>query len=184
MDMNKKLFAVLAAAALVVTLGAGCGGKKEPENQNQGNTSANTPGDENKSGGIFSSIKDAFDRSVSLRCEYVDENGEVSINYIKNKMIRTEAAETKEGATKVYALFRDDKMYAWDDKSGNGMVLNIAGMKEDPATVGNAEVRSTDDIISVLEGKKDKCWAESVPDSYFEVPGNIKFQTWDIPNQQ
>ncbi len=182
--MNKKLFAVLAVVALIVTLGAGCGGKKEQENQNQGNPSENNSAGGNEDGGIFSSIRDAFDRSVSLRCEYVDEDGATSINYIKNKMIRTEAAETKEGVAKVYGLFRDDKAYIWDDKSGNGMILSLDKMQNDPADMDGTEVRSAEDIIKVLEEKKDKCRAESVPDSYFEVPGNIKFQTWDIPTQQ
>lgn len=182
--MNKKLFAVLAAVALVVTLGAGCGGKKEQENQNQGNASENNSAGGNEGKGIFSSIRDAFDRSVSLRCEYVDEDGATSINYIKNKMIRTEAAGTKPGAMKVYGLFRDDKAYIWDETSGTGMILSMDKMSDNPMKMGEAEVKGTDDIVAVLEAKKDKCRAESVPDSYFEVPGNIKFQTFDLPGQQ
>lgn len=164
--MKFSMVVFLLVGAFVL-FGAGCGGEK---------TSGGGGGE------AFSSIRDAFDRSISLRCEYVDENGQNSINYIKNKMIRVESAETTPGAVSIIALLRDDKFYLWDEQSNNGVVFSLARMEEDPMELGGVQVHNIGEIINVLEGKKDKCRVESVPDSYFEVPGSVKIETWDIPN--
>lgn len=157
--MNKRLLAFLGVAALVVTLGAGCG----------------KGGESGGGGGFFSSVRDAFDRSVSLRCDYTDGSGQTTSNYIKNKMIYTETGGVGD-VPKVYGLFRTDGIYLWDEKSGSGIVMNTAKLKDSPMDMDGNKIESVDDLITVLEAQKDKCHAESVPDSYFEVPKNVNFQ--------
>lgn len=172
----KKLIPVFFLLAAVVLVGSWCGQKpaEEPTGESQ-----ETQGTEEENGGIFSSIRDAFDRSMSLRCEYVDEEGNASVNYIKNKMVRTEAVDAEQGL-KIYGLFRDEKMYFWTEGSSEGMIFDLSGMGEEPGEMGGTEVRSVDDIITELEAKKDMCRTESVPDSYFELPAGVNFQSLNL----
>jgi len=156
---------ILFVFCLVLLLD-GCG--QQAQNQQQGQTQAQ--------GGksVFSSIRDAFDRSMTLRCEYIDEDGQKSINYIKNKMIRTDSPDPS--GKQVYALFRDEKLYMWGPDSNQGMVFELADLKEsNDVQMGGSTIHGTDDIISELEQRKDKCSTQSVPDSMFEVPSNVNF---------
>lgn len=156
--MKKVIFLL----CLILVLG-GCG--KAAQNQQQSQAQPQ----EDK--GIFSSIKDAFNRSLTLRCEFTDESGNKSVNYIKNKMIRT---ETMQDGKQMYGLFRDNKMYLWGPDSNQGMVFNLDEMNDD-SQAGNEDVQTTDDIINELEQFKDKCRVDNAADSLFAVPGNVNF---------
>jgi hypothetical protein len=155
---------ILFVFCLVLLL-ASCG-------QQAQNQQTQVPAQKDK--GVFSSIRDAFDRSLTLRCEYIDEDGQKSINYIKNKMIRTESADTS--GQQVYGLFRDDKLYLWGPGSNQGMVFELDALKEsNDVEMGGETIHGTDDIINELEQRKDKCSTQSVPDSLFEVPQDVNF---------
>jgi outer membrane lipoprotein-sorting protein len=156
--MKKIIFLV----CLILVLG-GCG--KAAQNQEQ----SQTQNQEDK--GIFSSIKDAFNRSLTLRCEFTDESGQKSVNYIKNKMIRT---ETLQDGKQIYGLFRDNKMYLWGPDSKQGMVFNLDDMNGQ-GQPGVDNVQTTDDIISGLEQFKDKCRVDNVADTLFAVPSDVTF---------
>jgi hypothetical protein len=156
--MKKVIFLV----CLILVLG-GCG--KEAQNQQQ----SQTQNQEDK--GIFSSIKDAFNRSLTLRCEFTDESGNKSVNYIKNKMIRT---ETIQDGKQMYGLFRDNKMYLWGTDSNQGMIFNLDEMNAN-AQPGNEQVQTADEIINGLEQFKDKCRVDNVADTLFAVPSDVTF---------
>lgn len=175
----KKLLAVFGVMALVVTLGAGCfGGGNEEQPQQQGGEQQEQQPAGGEGGGFFSSIRDAFNRSMSLRCEYTDEQGNASVNYIKDKMIRSESVQN---GSKFYGIFRDGKMYLWQDGTTSGLIFDTTKLQGEEG--GAAGAQSEDDIINTLEGVKDKCRAESVPDSYFEAPKNVDFQPFSFPMQ-
>lgn len=152
----------------LVFLLAGCGqaAPKAPQAQN--------PAQPQEDKSLFSSIRDAFNRSLALRCEYTDEDGQKSVNYIKNKMIRTETVSTE--GEQVYALFRDDKLYMWGPGSNQGMVFELAALQEsNDVKMGGTTIHGTDDIINELENKKDQCQVQTLADSLFTVPQNVNF---------
>jgi len=55
------------------------------------------------------------------------------------------------------------------------MILEIAKLTEGGAKMGEKEIKSIDDVIGVLEEKKDKCKVASEGAGLFEVPTDIKF---------
>jgi len=125
----------------------------------------------------FTSIRDAFDRSLSLRCEYTDEDGATSINYIKNKMIRTESkTSTGEEMIDVVGLIRDEKIYIWGKEDAEGLMMDLSKITGDGLEMGDTRVKTIDDIISELEKNKNNCRVENIPNTNFDVPANINFR--------
>lgn len=157
----KKLLVVCFAMVLL----AGCGGG--------GNQAAKKD--------VFTSIRDAISKQIALRCEYTDENGNVSINYIKGQMIRVD--NKVEGKT-MYALMKDEKIYIWSDDSKDGFLMDVSGIKNsNDFKMGDDVIHSTDDIIDKLQSQ-NKCTTAGVSDSYFEVPSGINFTDWSKLFQQ
>lgn len=170
---NITLPAVIAISALVL-FGAGCG---KTETQQTGAKQA----EEKK--GIFSSIKDAFNKSIALRCDYIDENGNNTITYIKDKKIfleedlKTDEADGGKVQT-VKGIIKDDKMYIWSDASDKGITIDFKNPKDgNKPKMGDKEIGSTEDVISKLEEKKERCKADTVDDSKFELPKNVQFMS-------
>lgn len=168
--MSHKILPALFAISTLVLVGAGCGGTADQ---------AAAPSQDKS---VWQSIKDAFDRSVSLRCEYSDVDGQKTIAYIKNKAIYLESepsgVRTKNGEDLVVkGLAKDDKMYIWSANSEKGILLDFKNQKpgSNPAKMGDKEIHSTADIIAKLEEKKDACQGASIPDSNFELPAGIEF---------
>jgi hypothetical protein len=125
---------------------------------------------------VFTSIKDAISKQIALRCEYTDENGNTSINYIKGNMIRVDG---KVGEQASSALMRDDKIYVWTADSKEGFVMDMKGLQNSSdIKMGGEKIQTTEDIINKLEAEKTKCHAEAVPDSMFVVPSEINFSDW------
>jgi hypothetical protein len=159
---TKKYSAVLAISILIL-VGAGCG--KNP-----------SPGTEIESKGAWQSIKDAFDRSIAVRCDYTDEDGEKTITYIKNKRIYFESepqptAGEGEESTVVKGLAKDDKMYIWSEGSAKGLMFDFKNpVGDSQPKMGDKEIRGTQDIIDKLEENKSNCRSESIPDAKFELP--------------
>lgn len=122
----------------------------------------------------FTSIKDAVDRSIALKCEYTDESGEKTIASIKGKQIRMDSVvEGTDG--KFHGIIRDNKMWIWADKQPEGMMLDFAKVTDDSLKMGDKVIRSQDDIVAKLEEKKDTCKTATIADSDFDLPTSIKF---------
>ena len=122
---------------------------------------------------VFTSIRDAVTRQLTLKCEYTDEDGQTTTTYIKGQMVRMVGAGS--GTTKIEGLMKDNKFYLWSSENKQGMVLEIAKLTEGGAKMGEKEIKSIDDVIGVLEEKKDKCKVTSEGAGLFEVPADIKF---------
>jgi len=171
--MTKQTIPTVLAISAVLLFGAGCG-------QTQTTAGPTEAKKEDKS--AWQSIKDAFDRSIALRCDYTDENGNKTVTYIKNKRIYFESEPLpmprQEGKTAVVrGLAKDDKMYIWGEESAKGLLFDFKDVKPgaEPAKMGDKEIRGTSDIIDKLEEKKNACRSESIPDSRFELPAGIEF---------
>ncbi|MFH1620885.1 MAG: hypothetical protein ABIB04_02255 [Patescibacteria group bacterium] len=166
--MIKKISSFVLVLSLAVAFGAGC-------NKNKSQDQTDT-GLENK--GIFASIKDAFDKSIAVRCDYTDDDGGETITYIKNKRIylESEPQGTADGKTVIiHGLVRDDKMYIWGDENDKGIIFDFTTISGEPPKMGGKEIHGTQDIIDKLEEKKDKCKTESIGDDKFELPSKIEF---------
>lgn len=154
----KKIFVIM----LFVILLSGCGAKngaKEDKN-------------------LFTSIKDAISKSITLKCDYVDEEGNKAIVYLKGKVVRMESeAVIGEGQTqKIYSLIKDNKFYIWGYTSNTGLVFDMSKQAaNENKSMGDTKIKSSDDMINELEAKKENCKHEVVSDSFFEVPSDINF---------
>jgi len=156
--MQKHLMFVAAVAAVSLTLaGAGCGKSAADQAKN-----------------AFSSIKDAVDRKLALRCDYIDDNGEKTVANIVGKQIRLDSQSTSTQGN-FHGVIKDDKMYIWADQSKDGMMIDFTKIKDDSLKMGEKPIRSTDDIIAKLEEKKDTCKTTTAAASQFELPTDVKF---------
>lgn len=140
-------------------------------------------------GNVFTSIKDALSKSMSLKCVYKDEKGAETVSYIKGGAVRVMVTET--GETEQYGniLMKDKKMYMWSDKTKQGFTLMI----KEPENIspvpkkGNESPQKGNDQESVLaqiEKYKDACKVEVIADSYFTVPSGVQFQDMDAFQKQ
>ncbi len=127
-----------------------------------------------QSGNVFTSIKDALSKSVSLQCDYTDASGIKTTAYIKGGAIRSDTVgKTPEESGS--AIIKDKKMYFWN--SQGGFVSTI------PDTTGTPSIAPSktggeqpSDVINSLEQYKESCKPAVVSDSLFTPPSNVKFQ--------
>lgn len=138
---------------------------------------------------VFTSVKDALSKSMSLKCTYKDEKGVETISYIKGGSVRVVVTETGEEEQYGNILMKDKKMYMWSDKTKQGFTLVI----KEPENISpvqktnNEDVQKNQDQESVLaqiEKYKDACKVETISDSYFTVPTDVKFQDMDAFQKQ
>lgn len=167
----KKLLSIIIFSLLIT----GCGTKPEPRNNTDaGQGQAPEQAQEKKN--IFTSIKDAISKSISLRCEYTDEDGEVTIAHIKGNAIKMESKPKTDQDMVFQGIIRDDKMWVWT-KGGEkkGMVIDFKNHKGSPVKMSDTEVTSTEDVIKEIESKKDTCKNAVIADSEFELPKDYQF---------
>jgi len=122
--------------------------------------------------GVFTSIKDAVTRQVALKCEYNDD-GEITTTYIKGQVVRLVGNNKSAG---VEGLMKDGKFYLWNSQSNSekkGMIINMSTMEG--AKMGETTIKSVDDVITVLESKKESCTASTESDTLFQLPADITF---------
>ncbi len=148
----------------------------------------------NKSGGdsVFTSIKDALSKSVSLKCVYKDEEGVETTSYIKNGAVRVMMAGSADLNESNNFIMKDMKMYMWSDTTKEGIVLTIEEPKDispfptlpDQEENDNDGSGQQESILATIEKYKDACKPEVVADSMFAVPTDVKFQDMDALQQQ
>jgi hypothetical protein len=138
-----------------------------------------------KAGGVFTSIKDALSKSISLKCIFKDEQGVETTSYIKNGAVRVTMASTADPKQPDNIIMKDKKMHMWNMASKEGIVLEFkepenvtplptAPQGEDaPATGDQGQQES---ILATIEKYKDACKPEVVADSMFTIPTDVKFQ--------
>jgi hypothetical protein len=124
-------------------------------------------GGSSQGGGVFSSIKDAMTKSLSLKCEYkVGEN--TTIAYIKGTSVRIEG--NWDGKNSSAAIIKDNKLWTWDTAKKEGIIFPMDTTKaEDINTASKG-------IIDGLEAQKQFCKVSIFSDTMFDPPVDIKFQ--------
>ena len=143
---------------------AGC--QKTPD------TSSNNPSKPTDSPkNIFTSIADAIQKQIVLKCEYTDEDGKTTTTYIKGKTVRMIGQGNDD--KKIDGLIKDDKFYIWSEENKQGMVIDITKMQG--ASMGKTPINSVDDVIGVLESQKNKCVASPESSGLLDLPSDIKF---------
>ncbi len=129
-----------------------------------------------KTGGnnVFSSIKDAMSKSLSLKCEYQSVEGK-TITYVKGEKVRVITETTGTEATIANLIFKDNKMWIWNNGEKEGYIFEIdeqsASEQEEMPNQANKE-----EVIDELEQYKDKCSAAVVQDSMFNPPSDVSFR--------
>lgn len=146
-------------------------------------TATNNAGSTN----VFTSIKDALSKSMSLKCVYKDEKGAETISYIKGGAVRVMVTETGETEQYENILMKDKKMYMWSDKTKQGFTLvikepeNISPVQQ---TGDENTKQDQESVLAQIEKYKDACKVEVIADSYFTVPSDVQFQDMDAFQKQ
>ena len=125
---------------------------------------------------MFSSIKDALSKSLSLQCSFTDASGRQTKSYIKNGAVRADitASNPKQSGN---IILKDKKMYFWNVQGG--FIMNIPDVSVTPAPQGQsgtATANSAANFLGSLEKFKDSCKPGVVSDSLFIPPTDVKFQ--------
>jgi len=155
--MNKKTL-VVAIIALILVLG-GFVMTKSKKVTNISNNSNNN---------VFTSVKDALTKKMTLVCEFSDDKGTFTKSYIKNGAIRVTSPESSSGSGDF--ILKDNKMYMWDTKTKEGFIYSV------PEGDQSTQISQGDEYLNMVNTYKDSCKVDSVMDSYFEVPTDVNFQ--------
>src|SRR3989344_7062324 len=111
--MNKSLPVIIVVILLLLGGGAFLAFKNKPAQPGAVNT--NVGQGQTQDGNVFTSIKDALSKSLSLECTYKDEKGTETKTYIKAGAVRLDAQSTAAGSeANSQAIFKDRKLYSWD----------------------------------------------------------------------
>lgn len=143
-------------------------------------------------GNVFTSIKDALSKSISLKCTFKDEKGVETTTYIKNGAVRVMLNGTADEDAPNNIVMKDKQMHMWSDKTKEGIILAFNDVDVSPyPTAGQGNKNPTDpkfgqqeSILSTIEKYKDACKPEVVSDSMFTVPTDVKFQDMNALQQQ
>ena len=144
-------------------------------------------------GNVFTSIKDALSKSMSLKCVYKDEQGVETTTYIKGGAVRVMMQGTTDKDQPNNIVMKDKKMYMWSDISKTGFVYTIQepttpyptikvekGL-EPEKTPANQQQES---VLESIEKYKDACKAKAVADSMFAIPTDVQFQDMEALQKQ
>lgn len=124
---------------------------------------------------IFSSIKDALSKSVSLKCDYPDPSGKGTItSYIKNGAVRMSSINMGPQGNGS-AIMKDNKMWIWDDTKKEGMVLTLNPPEADKTNKSAPKEDQREKVLAEMEKYKSYCKTEVVSDSLFTPPAGVKF---------
>lgn len=160
---------------IVVILLAGGGIFFLSANKNQ--SIPGTPVSQTTQGGnLFTSIKDALSKSLTLECNFTDEDGRQTKSYVKNGAIRADFTAGKpEDSGSV--IIRDKKMYMWN--GSQGFMLEIPDEKDSSnGTAPNKGLTQEQEVMQEMEKYKEFCKPGIVSDSLFTPPQNVKFQNF------
>lgn len=124
---------------------------------------------------VAQGIKEMVYKNVSLKCIYETPEGTKVTAYIKGTDKIRSIMEGKDKKNEV--IFFKGKMYAWDNKTKQGMIMTINQIK--PQKNEKTVIEDPKKYIEELEKIKAKCSQENFSDAIFQPPADIKFQDLD-----
>lgn len=139
---------------------------------------------------VFTSIKDALSKSLSLKCVYKNEAGVESTSYIKAGAVRMVTSGSTDNDQPGNILIKDKKMYMWSDVTKKGFTYSIEEPKDVspyPTSADNPDANTGDkqeSVLAQIEKYKDACKAEVIDDSFFVVPTDVEFQDMSALQKQ
>lgn len=181
---SSKTILIIVVLVIVVILGAGgyyflSKGKQLKQTASdvaKQNTVPTQPANES----MINSIKDALMGSQSLQCTFTDEQGRQIVSYIKSGAIRSDftAPDPKQSGSMIY---KDKKMYFWNGTQGTVMSFDMMATSESmtppekESQTSQANGQSPNDFVQELEKYKESCKQDTVADTIFVPPTNVKF---------
>lgn len=123
---------------------------------------------------VVDKIKDLVAQNVSLKCTYQIEENKIT-TYIKGKNKFRTIVETKQGVNE--SIFANNKIYSWDQKRKEGIVMSVDLIKSQQNKTTNVE--DPEKQIEEMEKLKANCVRENFSDSVFNPPADVKFQDFD-----
>lgn len=169
MKSKKKVVMVIAAVLLLVLVG----GVSYSKFKNGGDISLNK--EVTDSNNIFTSVKDALSKNITLICEFNDDGSSVK-SYIKNGSVRVTTVGQADTAQSGEIIIRNKKMYMWDNKSKQGFSYDIPDSDNDSVGMNSGEIVKSEAYLEMIDKYKDSCKVANVEDSYFELPADVVFQ--------
>lgn len=124
---------------------------------------------------VFTSIKDALSKNMTLVCDFTDETGSSVKSYVKNGAVRVTTSGASENQSGEVIIL-NKKMYMWNTKTKTGFLYNIPDSDESEVGMKGEDVIKSEAYLDMIDKYKDSCKAAAVEDSYFEVPTDINFQ--------
>jgi hypothetical protein len=164
--MNKKIIIILVAMLFLISGIVYFMGNRSVKDE-----------DLNETKSVFTSIKDAMSKDVSLVCEFSDEKGMSTKSYIKNGAVRVSTSDSSNSSSEI--IMKDKKMYMWDMKTKTGFIYEVEDSDEGQTNqVGmtGSEVVKSEQYLDMIEKYKDSCKVATVEDSYFTPPTDVNFQ--------
>lgn len=143
-----------------------------------------------QSGNVFTSIKDALSKSISLTCSYKDEQGKPTTVYIKAGSVRSTFDNATDKTQPNNVILTGGKMYLWNDSTKAGFMYTMkAPAQTSPfpttakITASPTEEASSADksqsFLAAIEKFKNACKPGAVDASLFVPPTDVKFQDMD-----
>lgn len=147
------------------------GKKQEKTPENKVNT---TQEKQEKKETVVEKIKDLVAQNVSLKCTYQVDGAKIT-TYIKGKNKFRTIVETKEGVNE--SIFAGNKIYSWDQKRKEGMVMSVDLIKSQQNKT--TKIEDPEKQIEEMEKVKANCQRVNFSDSVFNPPADVKFQDFD-----
>lgn len=119
----------------------------------------------------ITSAKDMLTASVSMHCEY-DENNMHSKVDIKNGAVRVDSTGQTEDQNGSIIL-KGKKMYMW--RGTEGYVYDIPDEVDENGKTVDSQSTQKEDLMKSLEAYKDACKPAVVSDSIFNPPSDVTF---------
>lgn len=119
----------------------------------------------------ITSAKDMLTASVSMHCEY-DENNMHSKVDIKNGAVRVDSTGQTEDQNGSIIL-KGKKMYMW--RGTEGYVYDIPDEVDENGKTVDSQSAQKEDLMKSLEAYKDACKPAVVSDSIFNPPSDVTF---------
>lgn len=181
----KKMILLLLLIVVLVAVAAGY--FLIIKKQTKSNVSINEPMNDyvSKEASVSTPISPGKGELV-MKCDYIDDTGaKIQVAIKDNKAYLEEIRKEGDSQLMVRGLITGDKVYVWTSTSLTGMVMDFSKQTEGNfAMMDGKEIKSGQEVIKILEEKRQSCVTSTLPSSAFEVPDYILFSELENPTSE